>query len=218
MEDGGILVQKDPAKDLDLQVGDPLDVTFQNGTVLTLPVAGIYDDASIAGNWLISIDTLAKASPLDDAATSSSPPSSPTGVTAEQGDQAVRAAMAPFPQAKVETNAEFRKSQEGQIDQLLIVITVLLGFSIIIAVLGISITLALGVFERTREIGLMRAVGMNRAPDPAGGPLGGDHRVHVRRDRRHRRRHVDRHRPVDGGARHGRSTTSPSRRSRSSSS
>ena len=70
--------------------------------------------------------------------------------------------MAAFPQAKVETNAEFRKSQEAQINQLLVVITVLLGFSIIIAVLGISITMALGVFERTREIGLMRAVGMNK--------------------------------------------------------
>ena len=70
--------------------------------------------------------------------------------------------MAPFPQAKVETNAEFRKSQEEQINQLLIVITVLLAFSIIIAVLGISITLGLGVFERTREIGLMRAVGMTK--------------------------------------------------------
>jgi putative ABC transport system permease protein len=84
------------------------------------------------------------------------------GVTPEQGDQAVRAAMAAYPQAKVETNAEFRKSQESQINQLLVVITVLLGFSIIIAVLGISITLALGVFERTREIGLMRAVGMTK--------------------------------------------------------
>ena len=42
------------------------------------------------------------------------------------------------------------------------IITVLLAFSIVIAVLGISITLALGVFERTREIGLMRAVGMNK--------------------------------------------------------
>ena len=70
--------------------------------------------------------------------------------------------MAPFPQAKVQTNAEFRKSQEAQINQLLVIITVLLAFSIVIAVLGISITLALGVFERTREIGLMRAVGMNK--------------------------------------------------------
>ena len=70
--------------------------------------------------------------------------------------------MAAYPQANVETNAEFRESQEAQIDQLLRVITVLLGFSIVIAVLGISITLALGVFERTREIGLMRAVGMTK--------------------------------------------------------
>ena len=62
----------------------------------------------------------------------------------------------------MQSNAEFREEQEGQIDQLLIVITVLLGFAIVIAVLGISITLALGVFERTREIGLMRAVGMTR--------------------------------------------------------
>ncbi|MET0458480.1 MAG: FtsX-like permease family protein, partial [Ilumatobacteraceae bacterium] len=49
-----------------------------------------------------------------------------------------------------------------QINQLLLIITVLLLFAIVIAVLGISITLALGVFERTREIGLMRAVGMNK--------------------------------------------------------
>ena len=62
----------------------------------------------------------------------------------------------------MQTNAEFREDQEGQIDQILLTITVLLGFSIVIAVLGISITLALGVFERTREIGLMRAVGMNK--------------------------------------------------------
>ena len=84
------------------------------------------------------------------------------GVSPEEGDLAVAAATAEFPQADVQTNAEFRQSQEDQINQLLIIITVLLLLSIIIAVLGIAITLALGVFERTREIGLLRAVGMNR--------------------------------------------------------
>jgi putative ABC transport system permease protein len=83
-------------------------------------------------------------------------------VTPEAGDAAVRAAMEEFPQVEVQTNAEFRRSQEDQINQLLIIITMLLAFAILIAVLGISITLALGVFERTREIGLLRAVGMNR--------------------------------------------------------
>ena len=162
LADGGIFVHKDPAKDLDLQLGDTVDLTFQNGTELTLPVAGIYDDASIAGNWLISLDTLEQASPSSTSRDFLVAAKLADGVTAEQGDAAVEAAMTPFPQAKVQTNAEFRKSQEAQINQLLVVITVLLAFSIIIAVLGISITMALGVFERTREIGLMRAVGMNK--------------------------------------------------------
>lgn len=162
MADGGILVQKDPAKDLDLQVGDTVDVTFQNGTTLPMPVAGVFDDASVAGNWLISLDTLAQVNPTSTNRDFFVVGKLAEGVTPEAGDAAVRTAMEAFPQAKVQTNAEFRKSQEDQINQLLLVITVLLGFSIIIAVLGISITLGLGVFERTREIGLMRAVGMNR--------------------------------------------------------
>lgn len=162
MADGGIMVHTDPAEDLDLEVGEPVDVTFQNGTELQLPVAGIYGDASLAGNWLISLQTLEEANPSTTSRDFFVAAMLADGVTPEEGDAAVRAAMEEFPQAKVETNAEFRESQEGQIDQLLIVITVLLAFSIIIAVLGISITLALGVFERTREIGLMRAVGMNK--------------------------------------------------------
>ncbi len=162
LADGGIFVHKDPAEDLDLQLGDPVEMTFQNGTIETLPVAGIFEDASLAGNWLISIDTLERVSPAATPRDFFVVARLADGVTAEEGDAAVTAAMEPFPQALVQTNAEFREDQEGQIDQILITITVLLMFAIVIAVLGISITLALGVFERTREIGLMRAVGMNK--------------------------------------------------------
>jgi putative ABC transport system permease protein len=161
MAEGGILVHQDPARDLGLQVGDGVEITFQNGVTDTLPVAGIYADAAVAGNWLISLETLERVSDV--------PPRDffvvarlADGADPAAADVAVRAAMEEFPQVEVQTNAEFRRQQEDQINQLLIVITALLLFAIVIAVLGISITLALGVFERTREIGLLRAVGMNK--------------------------------------------------------
>ncbi len=155
-----VLIHTDPASDLGVGVGDSIDVLFQNGIEDTLTVAGIYADATF-GNWLISLETLESVSdaPARDFFIIGK---LAEGVTPEQGDIAVAAATAEFPQADVQTNAEFRKSQEDQINQLLVIITILLMLSIIIAVLGIAITLALGVFERTREIGLLRAVGMNR--------------------------------------------------------
>jgi putative ABC transport system permease protein len=67
-----------------------------------------------------------------------------------------------YPQVAVEDQSEFRKTQENQLDQLLSIIQVFLGLSLLIAVLGITNTLALSVYERTRELGLLRAVGMTR--------------------------------------------------------
>jgi putative ABC transport system permease protein len=155
-----LLLHKDPAADLDASIGSTVDVTFQNGVEQTLTVAGIYGDATF-GNWLIGLDTLAEVSeaPARDFFVIAK---LAEGVDPATGDDAVRAAMAPFPQANVQTNAEFLDSQEAQINQLLLIITLLLAFAILIAILGISITLALGVFERTHEIGLLRAVGMNK--------------------------------------------------------
>jgi putative ABC transport system permease protein len=155
-----LLLHKDPAADLQASVGSTVDVTFQNGVEQTLTVAGIYGDATF-GNWLIGLDTLAQISdaPARDFFVIAKLAEDVDPVV---GDAAVRAAMEPFPQATVQTNAEFLDSQEAQINQLLLIITLLLAFAILIAILGISITLALGVFERTREIGLLRAVGMNK--------------------------------------------------------
>ncbi len=155
-----VLVHSDPAEDLDLVVGTTLDVTYQNGVMGELTVAGIYGDATF-GNWLISLDTLEGVSdaPARDFFIIGK---LADGITPEAGDAAVTAAMDEFPQANVQTNAEFRDAQEAQLNQFLIILFALLLLAVVIAIVGISITLALGVYERTHEIGLLRAVGMNR--------------------------------------------------------
>ena len=158
---GSIFIQKDPAKDLGLKAGDTVQVQFASGGPQQLRVAGIYSDATWAGNYLIDLATFERYYPANQLDMFTFARVAP-GVDAANAKAAIEAALAPYPQVKLEDRAEFKASQEAQLNGLLIAVNGLLALALFIALMGIANTLALSVLERTREIGLLRAVGMLR--------------------------------------------------------
>ena len=157
----GVMVYRAEAEDHGAVVGEPLAITWQNGVESTLTVAGLFDDNSLGANWFVSVGLLESVStqtPTDQFVVAKRA----EGVEMVAARDAVNAAIAEFPQATVQSNNEFVEEQKGQIDTLLFLVTMLLTVAISFSFLGIAITLALSVFERTREIGLLRAVGMGR--------------------------------------------------------
>lgn len=161
LDDNAIFLHKDPARDHRLAVGDYVDVTMPKSGDRRLRVAGIYGDSTYAGNYLVSLDLFKKefvTSDLDALAFARRAP----GVTPAAASAAVKAALKNSPQVKLDDRASFKASQQEQFDAMLAAVNGLLGLALFIALLGIGNTLALSVLERTREIGLLRAVGMVR--------------------------------------------------------
>ena len=157
----GVLVSQTVATNRALSVGSILPITLLDGDVVNAKVEGIFDGEGTFGNYVVNRDLFAGTStPLFNnyVYVVKAP-----GVTDEALEASVGTVTTELGIGTLQSREAFIDAQAAQVNQILGLIYGLLTLSIFIAVVGIVITLLLSVFERTREIGLLRAVGMTRS-------------------------------------------------------
>ncbi|MEU6482788.1 FtsX-like permease family protein [Streptomyces sp. NPDC046887] len=147
-----------------VKLGDTLTVAFKGGQTARLKVAAITSDEDTVdrGAWYTGITTAETYLPAE-----KMPQNAIMFAKARDGQEAaaysaLKKTLAAYPQYDVRDQTDYKKQLEDQVGQLLNIVYGLLALAIIVAVLGVVNTLALSVVERTREIGLMRAIGLSR--------------------------------------------------------
>jgi len=159
----GALIEDGWAEDNDVAVGDRIEVIGPGGDVVAATVAGSVRDA--AGLFVQTV-ALPRATVRDEFGTRDDFMSL-IGFAPGADAEATRARIETlveerFPNTEVQDQEELKASQSAQIDQIVMLIYVLLGLSVIVSVFGIVNTLALTILERTRELGMLRAIGTSR--------------------------------------------------------
>jgi len=165
VKQGSISVGQDFAKDHNLSIGDKIAVDYGQGHRQSLPIGVITTKGNslFDGNYFTGIDTVSQAVPaselpLDNVVFGKASPGADVAKTLAS----LQDSLKDYPQLTVKDQAGYKDLVQSQVNTLLYMIYGLLGLAIVVAVLGVVNTLALSVVERTREIGLLRAIGLSR--------------------------------------------------------
>ncbi|MFC9244988.1 ABC transporter permease [Streptomyces sp. NPDC057136] len=156
----GIALSGTEAAKRDLHTGSTTRLTFSDGTRQTFTVRAVYAESELAGDYLVTRAAWAPHRAQD--SDSLIAVSFKDGVSADEGKAAVERTAAAYGGPEVQTREEYAQSSAGGIDMMLTLIYALLALAVLIALLGIANTLTLAIHERTRELGLLRAVGQTR--------------------------------------------------------
>jgi putative ABC transport system permease protein len=157
----GIAVSARAAAEAKVGIGSRLPVTFTAVGTRALTVEAIYRARAAAGDYVISTSAARALLPgsLDALVYVGLAPGVPPAV----GRAAVERVLAAYPNSTLMDQAQFKAEQSRQVGQLLNLVYALLALALLIALMGIANTLSLSVHQRTRELGMLRSVGMTRA-------------------------------------------------------